>query len=86
MLNTEFKKKLLSCHVWRAALYGSDTWTLRTLEKNNLKNFEMWGWRKMEKIKLSEKVTNTEVIERKGERKTLLNNILRRKPIRLDIF
>ena len=33
----------------------------------------------MEKIKWSEKVTNEEVLERIGEKRTLLNNILRRK-------
>ena len=33
----------------------------------------------MEKIKWSEKVTNEQILERKGEKRTLLNNILRRK-------
>ena len=39
----------------------------------------MWYWRRMEKIKWSEKVTNEQVLERIGEKRTLLNNILRRK-------
>jgi hypothetical protein len=33
----------------------------------------------MEKIKCSEKVTNEQVLERAGEKRTLLNNILSRK-------
>ena len=33
----------------------------------------------MEKIKWSEKVTNGQLLERIGEKRTLLNNILRRK-------
>ena len=33
----------------------------------------------MEKIKWSEKVTNEEILERIGEKRTLINNILRRK-------
>ena len=33
----------------------------------------------MEKINWSEKLTNEEVLEPKGEKRTLLNNILRRK-------
>ena len=33
----------------------------------------------MEKIKWSEKVSNEQVLERIGEKRTLLNNILRRK-------
>ena len=39
----------------------------------------MWCWRRMEKIKWSEKVTNEQVLDRVGEKRTLLNNILRRK-------
>ena len=35
----------------------------------------MWCWRRMEKIKWSEKVTNDHI----GEKMTLLNNIQRRK-------
>ena len=38
----------------------------------------MWGWRRIEKIKWSEKVTNEQVLERIGKEKTLLN-ILHRK-------
>ena len=39
----------------------------------------MWSWRRMEKIKWPEKVTNEKVPERIGEKGTLLNNILRKK-------
>ena len=39
----------------------------------------MFYWRIMEKIKWSEKVTNEQVIDRIGEKRTLLNNIARRK-------
>ena len=38
----------------------------------------MWCWMNMEKIKWPEKITN-EVLERIGEKRTLLNNILHRK-------
>ena len=33
----------------------------------------------MKKIKWSEKITNEQVLERIGEKRTLLNNVLRRK-------
>jgi hypothetical protein len=42
-------------------------------------SFEMWCWRRMEKIKWPEKVTYEKVLDRIGEKWTLLNNILRRK-------
>ena len=36
----------------------------------------MWCWRRICKIKLTEKVTNQQVLERRGEKRILLNNIL----------
>jgi len=39
----------------------------------------MWCSRRMEKIKWSEKVTHEQVLDRIGEKRTLLNNILCRK-------
>jgi hypothetical protein len=44
-----------------------------------LESFEMGCWRRMEKITLSEKITNEQVLDRIGEKRILLNNILRRK-------
>ena len=39
----------------------------------------MWCWKRLEKIKWSEKISNEQVLESIGEKKTLRNNILRRK-------
>ena len=39
----------------------------------------MQCWRRMEKVKWSEKETNEQVLECIGEKTTLLNNILQRK-------
>ena len=50
------------------------SWTLRKLERKYLESFEMWCWRGMEKIKWSERVTNEQVLDRIGEKRTLLNN------------
>ena len=46
----------------------------------------MLRWRRMEKIKWSEKVTNEQVLERIGDKRTLVNNILRRKANWVVIF
>jgi len=32
-LNIELKKKFVRCYVWSIALYGSETWTLKNLER-----------------------------------------------------
>ena len=76
-LNIELRKKLVRCYVLSIAFYGSETWTLRKLEQKYLESFEMRCWRRMEKIKRSEKITNGQVFERIGENRTILNNILR---------
>jgi hypothetical protein len=63
-LNIELKKKMVRCYVWSIALYGSETWTIRKLECKYLESFEIWCWRRMEKIKWPEKVTNEQVLDR----------------------
>ena len=73
------KRPLGRRYVWSIVFYGSETWIQRKLERKYLESFEMWCWRRMEKIKWSEKVTNEQVIDRIGEKRTLLNNIPRRK-------
>jgi hypothetical protein len=40
-LNIEHRKKLVRCYVWSIALYGSETWTLRKLERKYLESFEV---------------------------------------------
>ena len=61
--------------MWSITLYGSETWTLRKLERKYLETFEIWCLRRMKKVKWSEKVTNEQVVERIGEKRILLNNI-----------
>ena len=40
-LNIEHKKKLVWCYVWNIAVYGSETWTQRKLERKYLVSFKM---------------------------------------------
>ena len=51
----------------------------KKIEGKNLESSEMWCWRRMEKIKWSVKATNEKVLERIGERRMFLNNIIRTK-------
>jgi hypothetical protein len=46
----------------------------------------MWYWRRMEKIKWSEKVTNEQVLERIGEKRTFYIISYVEKPIWLATF
>ena len=40
--------------VWSVALYGSETWTIRKEDMRRLEAFEMWIWRRMEKVSWTE--------------------------------
>jgi hypothetical protein len=66
------------CYFWSIDLYGSETWTLRKLERMYSESSEMCCWWRMEKIKWSEKVTNEQVLDRIEEKRALLNDILLR--------
>jgi len=50
ILDLELRKKLGKCYIWSIALYGAETWTLRAVDQKHLGSFEMWCWRRMEKI------------------------------------
>ena len=43
--------------------------------KRKYSESEMSCWRRMEKVKGSEKVTSKEILERSGEKRTLLNHL-----------
>jgi rhamnogalacturonyl hydrolase YesR len=49
-LDLELRKKLVTCYVWGIALYGAETLTLRAVDQKYLESFQMWYWRRMEKI------------------------------------
>jgi hypothetical protein len=71
-LDLNLRKKLVKCYMWSIALYGAETWTLRTVDQKYLQSFEMWLWRRMEKMIWNDRVRNEEVLERvKKERNTL---------------
>jgi len=78
-LNLELSKKLVKCYVWSIALYGAETWTLRAVDQEHLESFEMWCWRRMEKISLTDHVRNEEVLLRVKKQRNILHEIRKRK-------
>jgi hypothetical protein len=74
-----WRKKLVKCYTWSAALYSAGTWTLRKVDQKYLESFEMLCWRRMEKISRTDRVRNEAVLHGvKGER-NILHTIKRRK-------
>src|SRR5215475_9556613 len=75
----ELRKKLVKCYIWSIALYGAETWTLRAVDQKRLESFEMWCWRRMEKISWTDHVRNEEVLLRVKEQRNILYEICKRK-------
>jgi len=71
-LSLETKKKLIKSCIWRVALYGSETWTLGKNEERVINTLETWCWRRMLKIKWTNRITNDEVLQRAKEERLLL--------------
>ena len=75
----ELRKKLVKRYIWSIALYGAETWTLRAVDQKHLESFEMWYWRRMEKISWTDYVRNEEVLLRVKEQRNILHEIRKRK-------
>jgi hypothetical protein len=78
-LDLELRKKLAKCYIWSTALYGAETWTHRSVDQKHLESFEIWCWRRMEKISWTDHVRNEDVLLRVKEQGNILNEIHKRK-------
>ena len=69
----------MKCYIGSIALYGAETWTLRAVDQKNMESFEMWCWRRMEKISWTNHVRNEEVVLRVKEQRNIQHEIRKRK-------
>ena len=77
-LDLNLRKKLIKCYIWCMALYGAETWTFWADQKY-LESFEMWCWRRMEKINWTDHVRNEEVLLTVNEHRNILHETGKRK-------
>jgi hypothetical protein len=78
-LDLNLRKKLVKCYIWSIALYGAETWRLWKIDQTYLESFEIWCWRRMQKISWTDRVRNEEVLHRVKEERNILHTIRRRK-------
>jgi hypothetical protein len=57
-LNLNLGKKLVKCNIWSIAFYVDKTWTLQKVDRKYLESFDMRCWRRMEKIRRTDRVRN----------------------------
>jgi len=79
LLDLELRKKLLKCYIRSIALYGAESSALRAVDQKSLEIFEMWCWRRMEKISWTDHVRNEEILLRVKEQRNILHEISKRK-------
>jgi hypothetical protein len=78
-LDFELWKKLVKCYIWSIDLYGAETWMLWAVDQKHLESFEIWCWRRVEKVIWTEHVRNEEVLLRIKEQRNILPEISKRK-------
>ena len=76
-MDREVKKRLVKALIWPVVLYGCETWTLRKMEIDRLRAFEMWIWRRMERISWEDKKKNEEVLD--AMERSLVEAVVKRK-------
>jgi hypothetical protein len=69
----------VTCYIWSTAFYGAETWTLWKVDQKYVESFEMWCWRRMEKMSWTDHVRNEEVLQRVKEEGNILHTVKRRK-------
>ncbi|XP_069972232.1 uncharacterized protein [Penaeus vannamei] len=77
-LGSETKVRVLDCYVNSVLLYGSECWTISAQMEKRLEATEMWFFRRMLRISWTDHVTNQEILQRVGRKKTLMMTLRRR--------
>ena len=77
-INSLTRVRALKTYVWSTLTYGSESWTLSRELINRLNAAEMWFYRRMLRIRWTDRITNEEVLRRIGMQRTLVKDIRRR--------
>ena len=64
--------------MWSVTLYGAETWTLSKTDLQKLEAFEMWVWRRMERISYTEHMSNEAVLKQIEDKRALVATIQHR--------
>ena len=78
-LDLKLRKKPIKWYIWSMALYGAETGTIRAVDQKQLESFELWCWRRMEKISWADRVRNEEILLSVKAQRNILHEIRKRK-------
>jgi len=57
-LDLNLRKKPVKFYIWSISSYGAETSTLRKIDHKNLEGFQKWCWRRMERIRRTDRMRN----------------------------
>jgi hypothetical protein len=57
-LDLNLRKKQAKYYNWCTEICGAENWTLRKADQKYMNRFEMWCWRRIERIRWTEHVRN----------------------------
>src|SRR6218665_2142922 len=63
-LNRDIKERMVKALIWSVTPYGAEMWMMRKEDVKRIEAFEMWIWRRMERISWTEHRTNEELRKR----------------------
>lgn len=75
----DVRKRFMKAYVWSVALYGCETWTVGKREKKRLEAFEMWYFRRIQRVSWQDRITNEEVLQMAREGRYLWKHIQNRR-------
>jgi len=66
-INLQVKKRILQCYVYPVLKYSCESWTMNKDIVRRINAFEQWCYRRLLKIKWTDKISNEEVLKRMNE-------------------
>ena len=75
----ELKIMLLRCLVWPVMMYGYESWTIKKADTKKKEAAEMWFYRRLLRVKWTERRTNDSILEELSTARTIIPLINKRK-------
>jgi len=72
---------MLNCYIYPVARYACESWTLNDDLIRRINSFEQWCYRRMLKIKWTDRVSNDEVLHRIKEKELCLYNSIKKQKL-----
>ena len=76
-MKMELRIKILKCYVWSVARYAAETWIMSKSVERRVNAFEMWTYRRINRIEWTEKISNEDALKKVGVDSPNLLKIIR---------